>query len=304
MSFIDKTKEFSTPLDFLRFAISQGNAVQLYYGHGTDNVWDEMLSLVFETLHLPMELDSLFWLAKLTQEEKTLLTHRIEKRIINRVPVPYLINKANFCDLTFYVDERVIIPRSPIAELIKQQFYPWTEEFNVEKILDLCTGSACIAIACAHAFPDAMVDAVDISPGALEVAQTNCKIHQVEDQVQLIESDCFEKLKDKKYDIIVSNPPYVSTEEMQTLPQEYSHEPNLALEAQEDGLIIVKRILKDAPQHLTDHGVLIVEVGNSEAALVERYPNIPFTWLDFEHGGQGVFLLTAQQLTQYSDYFK
>lgn len=293
------TQDFQTILDFLRYGISRANAANLYYGHGTDNAWDDMWALVLGTLALPMDLDPKWLNARLTKEEKTLLSRQLEQRITARVPVPYLTHEAYFCDLSFYVDERVLIPRSPIAELIKQQFSPWIDADNVTQILDLCTGSACIAIACCYAFPEAEVDAVDISPDALQVAVMNRERHGLEDILNLIESDCFSSVPAKKYDVIVSNPPYVGHEEMQTLPEEYGHEPKLALETANNGLAIVEKILSSAHAYLSDHGILVVEVGNSEEALLEAYPHVPFTWLDFEHGGQGVFLLTAQQLNHY-----
>ena len=257
------------------------------------------MALILGTLSLPIDLGTEWLQARLTKEEKALLARQLEQRIIARVPVPYLTHEAYFCDLSFYVDERVLIPRSPIAELIKEQFSPWIDADDVTQVLDLCTGSACIAIACCYAFPDAEVDAVDISQDALVVAEMNLQRHGLEDVLTLIESDCFANVPSKRYDIIVSNPPYVGHEEMQTLPQEYGHEPKLALETTNNGLAIVEKILISAHAYLSDHGILVVEVGNSEEALLEAYPQVPFTWLDFEHGGQGVFLLTCQQLKTY-----
>lgn len=288
-----------TILDFLRWAISQMNAHTAYFGHGTDNSEDEAMLLLSDTLHLPYPIKQKYLSARLTEEEKNALFTLFEKRIKDKIPVPYLIHKAWFCGLEFYVDERVLIPRSPIAELIEQQFFPWIDLSLVDNILDLCTGSACIAIACAHAFPDACIDAVDICPEALEVAAKNIQLHECEKNVILWQSDLFQALPPKKgYDIIVSNPPYVSAEEMKTLPQEYLHEPSHALVAHpnsSDGLEIVDQILKNAAQYLSPHGILIVEVGNSEQALIDKYPDVPFLWLEFARGGTGVFLLTAQQ---------
>lgn len=293
------TKDFKSIIDFLRFGVSSANAERLYYGHGTDNAWDDIQALILGTLSLPFDLDPLFLQARLTKDEKAMLCQQLERRVHDRVPVPYLTHEAYFCDLSFYVDERVLIPRSPIAELIKQQFSPWIAAEEVEHVLDLCTGSACIAIACCYAFPDADVDAVDISPDALTVAEINRKRHGVQDRLTLIESDCFAEVPVRQYDIIVSNPPYVSHAEMQTLPDEYRHEPNLALEATNNGLAIVENILFAAADYLSDYGILVVEVGNSEEALLDAYPHVPFTWIDFECGGQGVFLLTCQQLKEY-----
>lgn len=298
-SYAVATRDFQSIIDFLRFGLSRANAASLYYGHGTDNAWDDILALVLGSLYLPTNLDPLLLQAHLTQDEKTGLTQQLKKRIVDRVPVPYLIHEAWFCGLTFYVDERVLIPRSPIAELINHQFSPWIDSNQVERVLDLCTGSGCIAIACCYAFPEAHVHAVDISPDALAVAEINRQRHDVQDQLTLFESDCFDAVPDIQYDIIVSNPPYVGSDEMKTLPNEYRHEPVLALETGNNGLAIVDNILRQAHQYLTKEGILVVEVGNSEQALIDAYPDVPFTWLDFEHGGQGIFLLTAQQIKHH-----
>jgi ribosomal protein L3 glutamine methyltransferase len=293
------TQEFETIIDFLRFAITKANSNDLFYGHGTDNVWDDMTALILESLYLPLDVDPRLLHGKLTQEEKLFLCLQLERRIEDRVPVPYLTNKAYFCDLPFHVDERVLIPRSPIGELITQQFSPWIAEDRVQRILDLCTGSGCIAIACCYSFPDALVDAVDISQEAIDVAEMNREFYNLEGSLTLMNSDCFDSIPEVRYDIIVSNPPYVGHDEMISLPAEYLHEPRLALETERNGLAIVEKILHQAKNYLTDHGILVVEVGNSEEALIEAYPNVPFTWLDFERGGTGVFLLTHDQLNQY-----
>ncbi|KTD32973.1 N5-glutamine S-adenosyl-L-methionine-dependent methyltransferase [Legionella nautarum] len=298
-SYATVTTHFETIIDFLRFGISQAETANLYYGHGTDNAWDDMLALILTSLSLPIDCDPMLLQARLTAAEKQTLAYRLSRRIIDKLPVPYLTNEAYFCDLPFYVDERVLIPRSPIAELIKQQFSPWLEAERVERILDLCTGSACIAIACNYAFPDAHVDAVDISSEALEVAEINRERHGVQEVLTLIQSDCWSEVPKKHYDLIVSNPPYVGAEEMLTLPEEYLHEPRLALETKNNGLAIVEKILANAHDYLTEDGILVVEVGNSDEALVNAFPQIPFTWLDFEHGGHGVFLLTRQQLAAH-----
>lgn len=301
--YLNATQAFTTILDFLRFGLSRANEANLYYGHGTDNAWDDIVALISGSLALSNDWDPILLQACLTEEEKQALAHQLERRIVKRVPVPYLTQIAWFCDLSFYVDERVLIPRSPIAELIKQQFTPWIETNAVTRILDLCTGSGCIAIACCYAFPNALVDAVDISSQALAVAERNRREHGVEDMLSLINSDCFNGIQKIQYDIIVSNPPYVGSAEMQGLPQEYRHEPTLALEAENNGLAIVERILFDAYNYLSDHGILVVETGNSEQELVEKYPKASFTWLDFESGGQGVFLLTRQQLEQFCQIY-
>ncbi|KTC95755.1 50S ribosomal protein L3 N(5)-glutamine methyltransferase [Legionella erythra] len=293
------TAELVTILDFIRYGVSQANAHELHYGHGTDNAWDEMVALVLGHLKLPSDYETSFWQARLTQTEKEALTAQLTRRIVNRIPVPYLIQHTTFCDLPFYVDERVLIPRSPIAELINQQFSPWIDSSRVRRILDLCTGSGCIAIACCYAFPEAEVDAVDLSEEALAVAAINQEHHGLDESLNLIQSDCWENVPAVRYDIIVSNPPYVGEEEMRTLPPEYRHEPAMALEADNNGLALVEKILANAHHYLTDHGILVVEVGNSEEALCEVFPDLDFTWLEFENGGQGVFLLTQDQLKRY-----
>lgn len=291
-----KHPELQTIRDFIRFATSSFNEAGLYYGHGTDNAWDEAISLVLHTLHLPHNLDKNMLGAHLTKFECKKLLDLIQKRVTQRIPLAYLTHEAFFAGLSFYVDERVLIPRSPLAELIENQFEPWIKSQHVNSILDLGTGSGCIAIACAHEFPNAEVDACDISVDALAVAKINILRHQVEDQVHLFETDLFKNLPKKKYDIIISNPPYVSDEEMLTLPEEYLHEPKIGLRAGEEGLDIVIQILKQSPDYLHEHGILIIEVGNAEETLIKKYPDVSFTWLEFQRGDGGVFLLTAEQL--------
>ncbi len=297
--YLESTRHFKTILDFYRFGVSRANEADLYFGHGTDNAEDDIWSLILGSLSLPFTTDTHFYLAGLTQDEKQWLASQLAKRILHRTPVPYLVHQAQFCELSFYVDERVLIPRSPMAELIRQQFSPWVNTDNVTTILDVCTGSGCIAIACCMAFPQAIVDAVDISQEALDVAVINREKHHVEEQLTLIQSDCFDNVPKASYDIIISNPPYVGHDEMQLLPKEYLHEPVLALEATGNGLAIIEKILYSAGQYLDDDGILVVEVGNSEDALVSTYPMVPFVWLEFEQGGQGVFLLTANDLKTY-----
>ncbi len=295
-SYAAMTAQFETIIDFLRFGLTQAQASNLHYGHGSDNAWDDMLALILRSLSLPLDCDPVIFQARLTLAEKQLLANRLSQRIIEKIPVAYLIHEMYFCDLPFYVDKRVLIPRSPIAELIKQQFSPWIEADRVRRVLDLCTGSACIAIACCYAFPEALVDAIDISAEALTVAEMNRKHHSLQDRLTLFESDCWCNVPKERYDLIVANPPYVGYTEMQSLPEEYHHEPRFALEADDNGLAIVAKILASAHDYLAEDGILVVEVGNSEEALVEIFQQVPFTWLDFEHGGQGVFLLTRQQL--------
>lgn len=292
----EAVQEFSTVRDFIRWGYSLFNEHELCYGHGTDNSWDEIIHLVYATLHFSLDTDQDLLDAKLLPAEKALIAERIQLRIEKRIPVSYLTNEAWFCGLSFYVDERVIIPRSPIAELIEAEFSPWVDANKVNKILDLCTGSGCIAIACSANFPDAQVDAVDISEDALAVAKKNVAQYGLEEDVNLIQSDLFKNIPPKKYDIIVSNPPYVPENVYSALPDEYSHEPSLALKAGQDGLSAVDQILKQAGDYLSPNGVLIVEVGELQPLVEQAYPHIPFTWLQFEHGEDGVFLLTAQEL--------
>jgi ribosomal protein L3 glutamine methyltransferase len=294
--------ELSTLRDYIRFAFSQFNAAKLYYGHGTDNAWDEAFYLILTALHLPPDTSSTMLDAKLTMVERRNLSELIFRRIDERIPAAYLTKKSWFAGYPFYVDQRVIIPRSPLAELIEHSFSPWFTLKEPCEILDLCTGSGCIAIACALAFPDSHVDAVDISADALEVAAINIRDYHLAQQVQLIQSDLFENLN-KKYDLILSNPPYVSEQTYASLPKEYKYEPEIALKTREEGLEIVKRILKHALKHLRPKGVLIVEVGNAEQSLIKQFPTVPFLWPDFERGGEGVFLLTYEQLKTYQPLF-
>lgn len=267
---------------------------KLYFGHGTNNAWDEAVAIALAVLDLPPDVDASIISRVLTPTEIEKWENMVKRRVEERIPLPYISQQAWFSGLKFYVDERVIIPRSPIAELIENQFVPWwPKDRPIHRILDLCTGSACIAIACAYAFKEAQIDAIDISEDALRVAERNVKDHGLTSRVRLLKSDLFEACSLHRYDIIISNPPYVSLSEMKSLPAEYQWEPRLALEAEQDGLSIVHRILQEAPQYLDKNGLLIVEVGNSEMALKKAYPEIPFIWLEFARGGQGVFLLRS-----------
>lgn len=292
----DALNQLTTLRDYVRYAISCFNEADLFFGHGTSGPLDEAAALVLHALHLPYDLPGGYFQSTLTQAERENVLALIERRIRERKPLAYLTHEAPFAGQQFYVDERVLVPRSPISELIEAEFSPWVEPDRVERILDLCTGSGCIAIACALAFPDAMVDAVDISSDALEVADINRRRLKVEDRVRTIRSDVFQALDGERYDIIVSNPPYVSTAEWQDLPVEFHAEPKLGLESGADGLDCVRQILRDASNHLTEEGILIVEVGSAAEALVATFPDVPFCWLEFERGGDGVFLLTAEQV--------
>jgi ribosomal protein L3 glutamine methyltransferase len=282
--------------DYVRFAASRFSESGLCFGHGTSGPLDEAAALVLHALHLPYDVPGGYFEAKLTPDEREQVLGLIEQRVDERKPLAYLTREAPFAGLSFYVDERVLVPRSPIAELIENRFAPWLDADDVTDILDLCTGSGCIAIACAHIFPEACVDAVDISPDALAVARVNIERHDLGERVQAIVSDVYEALGDKRYDLIVSNPPYVNATEWRGLPPEFHAEPRIGLESGEDGLDCVRRIVREAPRHLKPGGVLVVEVGSAAEALVAAYPDAPFCWLDFERGGDGVFLLTADQV--------
>ena len=303
--FVDEAvTELRTIGDMLRWAVSRFNDANIYYGHGTDNAWDEAIALVFHALHLPEEIGQQVILSNLTSSEKHKIVELIIRRVRERLPVPYLTNRARFAGLDFYVDERVLVPRSPIAEMINNQFSPWLYNKPVHRIMDLCTGSGCIAIACAHAFEDAEVDALDISEDALEVAQINIESLEVMERVFPIQSDLFSAIpKGPHYDLIVSNPPYVDAEDIGDMPDEYHHEPAIGLASGRDGLDLTKRILANAADYLTENGVLVVEVGNSMVHLIEQFPDVPFTWVDFEFGGDGVFVLTRDQLVENESLF-
>lgn len=289
--------ELSTLQDMLRWSISRMNEAGLYFGHGTDNARDDAVMLVTHALHLPWNIEQDWQNAKLTRSERERVIHLVGRRINERMPTPYLTGEAWFYGLPFSVDERVLIPRSPIAEIIAVRFQPWIGDKSIHRIMDLCTGSGCIGIACATEFPEAHVELLDISFDALALAEENIVSHQLSDRVIALQSDLFEAA-DGKYDIIVSNPPYVDADDMSCLPEEFHNEPELALAAGEDGLDLVRIMLSQARQYLADDGLFIVEVGNSWPALEEAYPTVPFMWQEFELGGHGVFVLTADQLDE------
>jgi len=296
------SRDNSSPLDelhsirdFIRWGASRFIEEALFFGHGTDNAWDEAVVLVLHGLFLPPESDSQILDARITRPEKKRVVAILNRRVNERVPAPYITGVARFCDLEFSVDERVLIPRSPIAELIERHFEPWCES-PPQRILDLCCGSACIGIASAYEFPDAQIDVVDISANALEVAAENILMHELEGRVRTVESDLFQGLSGECYDLIVSNPPYVDEEDFNSMPSEYHHEPEIALSSGDDGLDFTRRLLNEAPYHLNEGGVLIVEVGNSWPALELSFPDIPFMWIEFERGGHGVFALSREQI--------
>jgi ribosomal protein L3 glutamine methyltransferase len=293
----NNTAELHTVRDWLRFTVSAFNEGELTFGHGSASAYDEAVYLILHTLHLPLDTLEPFLDAKLTLQEKAVLMALLKRRVEHKIPAAYLTREAWLGEFKFYVDERVIVPRSFIAELLRESLFPWVAEpENTAAVLDLCTGSGCLAILAALAFPNAQVDAVDLSPQALEVAQRNVVDYQLQEQVHLIQSDLFAQLSGRQYDIIISNPPYVDAESVAALPAEYLHEPKLALGSGSDGLDATREILKQAATHLTPHGILVVEIGHNRDVLEAAYPNLPFTWLDVSAGDQYVFLLHRNDL--------
>ena len=287
-----------TVRDYLRYISSRFAESPLFFGRGTDNVWDEAVQLVMRSLHLPVENNAVFLDARLTREERQQLLDRAQRRINERIPLAYILGEAWFMGMPFKVDSRVLVPRSPIGELLESGLQPWLGDLAVHRVLDLCTGSGCIGIAAATVFADAEVDLADISADALDVATSNIQFHEVEERVRTVQSDVFSAIEGR-YDVILSNPPYVDAQDMASMPEEFRHEPELGLVAGVDGLDIAHRILAAAADHLNPGGLLIVEVGNSWVALEEAYPDLPFTWLNFSNGGDGVFLLTAEELLDW-----
>lgn len=308
--------------DFIRFGVTALRQYDAHLGQGTEDYFAESSALVLQTLSLDWNADAEILDAKLLPSEKQEFLSLLERRINERTPTSYLLNLAYFYGKPFYVDERVLIPRSPIAELIENRFVPYCLDENGQmgeannnlpanpnpqmprRILDMCTGSGCIAIALAYAFPDAEVDATDISKDALEVAAINTEHHNMQYQVALLESDLFSKIPaENQYDLIVSNPPYVDAEDMADLPDEFRHEPELALAAGQDGLDLVRKMLAQAADYLTEDGLIVIEVGNSEWAMKQNFNTVDFHWLQFQKGGSGIFALTAAQCRQYRDLF-
>jgi ribosomal protein L3 glutamine methyltransferase len=268
----------------------------IYFGHGTDNPGDEAFFLVFHVCGLPFDADESVWNQLVTKDQLNRIESIAHTRITQKIPLAYLLNEAWFAGLKFYVDQRVLVPRSPFAEIIQAQFEPWVDLTQVIRVLDLCTGSGCMAIATAYALPTAQIDAVDISPDAIEVAKRNIADHGLSSRIRLIESDVFNALANERYDLIISNPPYVDAADMSDLPAEYRHEPEIGLSSGSDGLDITKRILREAKHHLTPHGALMLEVGNSFPALEAQFPELPFTWIEMETGEDGIFLLYYEDL--------
>ncbi len=288
-------QELFTLRDWLRWGMSRLTEAGTCFGHGTDNAHDEALQLILHALHLPLDTPPTLLDARLTTAERERVLALLRRRADERVPVPYLTGTAWFAGLPFQVDARVLIPRSPIAELIEAGFEPWLDE-EPARVLDLCTGSGCIGIACAYAFEGAEVVLSDVSGEALTVARANIDQHGLGERVRAVASDLFAQLQGERFDLIVSNPPYVDAPDLAAMPPEYHHEPRLGLAAGEDGLDLARRILAEAPQHLNPGGLLVVEVGNSAPALETAFPHLPLTWIEFSRGGEGVFAITREQL--------
>ncbi len=286
--------------DWQRWAISRFTEAGLFFGHGCDNARDEAAWLINHVLHLPLDQFDAWKDARLTRSERTALFNILNQRISGRTPAAYVTNTAWLGQFSFYVDERVIVPRSYFAELLEHELSPWLDNpEEVHSALDLCTGSGCLAIIMAHVFAGAAVDAVDLSPDALAVARRNVDDYGLQQQVELIESDLFAALDGRQYDLIISNPPYVTTGAMQQLPTEYRHEPALALAAGEDGLDIVRRMLAEASRYLSDSGLLMVEVGHNADLVEAAFPHVPFTWIDTDSSESKIFMLTRQQLQDF-----
>jgi ribosomal protein L3 glutamine methyltransferase len=293
--------ELATIVDFIRWGASRFNAAGLVFGHGNDSALDDATQLVLHALHLPHDTPPAYGQGKLDANERERVFALLRRRVVERMPVAYLTGEAWFAGLAFKVDENTLIPRSPIAELIVAGFEPWIAGRSIERAADLCTGSGCIGIAMAAHHPDWRVDITDVSEAALTLARFNAEELGVADRVRVVRSDLFEGLQGEKYDLIVSNPPYVSDSDVDALPAEYHHEPALGLRAGHDGLDIVLRMLSEAPQHLTKQGFIIVEVGDSQAPLEALLPRVPFAWVEFAVGQMGVFVLERADLVAHHD---
>jgi ribosomal protein L3 glutamine methyltransferase len=294
-------EQLATIIDFIRWGASRFRAAGLTFGHSYDNALDEATQLVLHALHLPHDLPPAYGQAHLTSEERAEVFHLFRRRLEERKPAAYLIGEAWFAGLAFKVDERVLVPRSPIAEMIEAGFEPWLGGLEVQRAIDLCTGSGCIGIAMAVHQPNWRVDLTDISPDALALARHNARAHGVERRMRIIESDLFAALAGERYDLIVSNPPYVPDADVALLPPEYAHEPALGLKGGVDGLDLALRLMADAPQHLNEGGLFVLEVGDSEAALIECLPQVPFVWVEFRVGPMGICVLHRDDLVQHHD---
>jgi ribosomal protein L3 glutamine methyltransferase len=295
MSVTTLSEELVSIRDFIRWGASLFNEATLFFGHGTDNCWDEAEQLVLHAIHLQPPLADEWLDARLTRVERERVFAHLQRRVNERIPAAYITGQAWFAGMPFVVDERVLVPRSPIAELIEKRFEPWLANEPLH-ILDLCTGSGCIGIACAQVFPNAEVQLSDISFDALAVAEENIQLHHLEDRVFAIQSDLFANLIGQKFDLIVSNPPYVDADDLASMPDEYRAEPEIGLASGHDGLDFTRRLLREACDYLNENGLLIVEVGNSWVALDAAYPSVPFIWVEFTRGGHGVFILKVQDL--------
>ena len=288
----------STIRDFIRWGSSEFNRHELTFGHGFASAFDEAKYLTLHQLALPIDWPDEYLDCTLTDSERRQIVEKLQQRVNSRQPVAYITRESWFCGLKFYIDERVPVPRSPIAELIANHFEPWIDSAQVHSILDLCTGSGCIAIASQYMFEQAEVFASDISLDALDVARINCREHDLSEQMTLYHSDLFDSVPPQQFDVIVSNPPYVDAEDMAVLSEEFQFEPDIGLAAGDDGLALVDRILSGAAKYLSDQGVLFIEVGNSQAAMMEKYTFLPMTWIDFEFGGSGVCCIHQSDLIQ------
>lgn len=298
MAVSETLEALKTIRDFIRWGSSEFSRRNLTFGHGFTSAIDEAKYLTLHTLALPYDWPESYFDCALTAEERERVTEILELRARLRQPAAYITHESWFCGLKFYVDERVLVPRSPIAELISNQFEPWIDSAKVSRILDLCTGSGCIAIACQYAFADAEVCASDISLDALEVARINCRNHDLKDQLTLYESDLLEHIPPQLFDVIVCNPPYVDAEDMAALTDEFRFEPTIGLAAGNNGLALVERILFRVGKFLSEQGVLFIELGNSQHAMMEKYSFLPMTWLEFEFGGSGVCCIHAEDIKQ------
>jgi ribosomal protein L3 glutamine methyltransferase len=299
MQIEDQVKaELATVGDCVRWAQTCFERAGIHFGHGTDNAWDEALHLIFGTLKLDWGSDPSVLDCRVSGTEKAAVMRNVERRVDERIPVPYLTGRAWFAGLEFKIDRRAIIPRSPIAELIEREFSPWYVGADIQRVLDLCCGSGCIGLAIAAWMPDTRVDLVDIDEQALALARENRDLLGLEQRVELIGSDLFAQLRGRQYDLIVTNPPYVDAEDLQSMPPEYTFEPDLALGSGSEGLDSIRSILRDAVHYLAPQGLLVAEVGNSWQALEAAFPRVPFTWLELERGGHGVFVLTARELAE------